>query len=145
MKFNKIMSIMEWMSKYSISEFTLTNDNIKLDLKCNVNQIINDTKTQNNNIISNEQINNQTLVNNNNKKNNVITSPIVGNLYLTPNPNSQPFIKVGDKITADTIICIIEAMKIMNEIKANKSGIIKEILIQNGQPVEYGQPILTFE
>ena len=54
-------------------------------------------------------------------------------------------VKVGDKVDAETVVCIIEAMKVMNEIKAEKSGVIKEILVENGQPVEFGQPIFVLE
>ena len=74
-----------------------------------------------------------------------IESPLVGTFYSAPSPDSAPFVQVGDKVTPDTVICIIEAMKVMNEIKAEKSGVIKEILVENGQPVEYGQPVFVLE
>ena len=74
-----------------------------------------------------------------------IDSPIVGTFYRSPSPDAASFVKVGDTVTADTTVCIIEAMKVMNEIKAEKSGVIKEILVENGQPVEYGQPIFVLE
>ena len=72
-----------------------------------------------------------------------IDSPLVGTLYRAPGPDAKPFVQVGDRVNADTTVCIIEAMKVMNEIKAEKSGVIKEILVENGQPVEYGQPIFV--
>jgi len=74
-----------------------------------------------------------------------INAPLVGTFYRSSSPDSQPFIKVGDKVTPDSVICIIEAMKVMNEIKAEKSGVVKEFLVENGQPVEYDQPILVIE
>ena len=74
-----------------------------------------------------------------------IDSPLVGTLYRAPGPEAQPFVRVGDTVNADTTVCIIEAMKVMNEIPAGKSGVIKEILVENGQPVEYGQPIFVIE
>ena len=74
-----------------------------------------------------------------------IDSPLVGTFYRAASPDSAPFINVGDRVTADTVIGIIEAMKVMNEIKAEKSGIVKEILVENGQPVEFGQPLLVIE
>ena len=74
-----------------------------------------------------------------------IDSPLVGTLYRAPGPEAQPFVRVGDTVSADTTVCIIEAMKVMNEIPAGKSGVIKEILVENGQPVEYGQPIFVIE
>ena len=73
----------------------------------------------------------------------VIESPLVGTFYRSASPEAAPFVQVGSKVSEDTTICIIEAMKVMNEIKAEKSGIIKEILVENGQPVEYGQPIFV--
>ena len=74
-----------------------------------------------------------------------IDSPLVGTLYRAPGPDAQPFVQVGDRVNPDTTVCIIEAMKVMNEIKAEKSGVIKEILVDNAQPVEYGQPIFVIE
>ena len=74
-----------------------------------------------------------------------IESPLVGTFYAAPSPDLPPFVKVGDKVTPDTVICIIEAMKVMNEVKAEKSGVVKEIVAQNGQPVEYGQILMVLE
>ena len=74
-----------------------------------------------------------------------VDAPIVGTFYRSPSPDAPAFVKVGDTVSADTTVCIIEAMKVMNEIKAEKSGVIKEILVENGQPVEYGQPIFVLE
>ncbi len=68
-----------------------------------------------------------------------IPSPIVGTFYISPSPDSDPFIKTGDKVDPDTVVCIIEAMKVMNEIKAECSGTIVEILCKAGQAIEYGQ------
>lgn len=70
-----------------------------------------------------------------------IESPMVGTLYLAPNPNSPAFVKVGQSVTPDTVVCIIEAMKVFNEIKAEKSGVIEGILAKNGQAIEFGQKI----
>ncbi len=74
-----------------------------------------------------------------------IESPLLGTFYSDPSPDMDPFVKVGDKVTPDTVICIIEAMKVMNEVKAEKSGVVKEIVAQNGQPVEYGQILMVLE
>lgn len=74
-----------------------------------------------------------------------IDSPIVGTFYRSSAPGVEAFVKVGSKVEPDTTVCIIEAMKVMNEIKAEKSGVIKEILVENGQPVEYGQPLFVIE
>ena len=74
-----------------------------------------------------------------------IDSPIVGTFYRAPSPEIESFVSVGDKVNPDTVICIVEAMKVMNEIKAETSGTIREILVENAQPVEYGQPLFVIE
>jgi acetyl-CoA carboxylase biotin carboxyl carrier protein len=68
-----------------------------------------------------------------------IKSPIVGTFYATPSPDSEPYVEIGSTVDSQSIVCIIEAMKVMNEIKAETSGTIVEILVTNGQAVEYGQ------
>ena len=74
-----------------------------------------------------------------------VDSPLVGTFYRSSGPDARAFVQVGDKVSPETVVCIIEAMKVMNEVKAEKSGIVKEILIDNGQPVEYGQPMFVLE
>jgi acetyl-CoA carboxylase biotin carboxyl carrier protein len=75
----------------------------------------------------------------------VVKSPMVGTFYRAANPGSKAFAEIGDSIKEGDPICIIEAMKIMNEIEADKSGIVKQILCENGQAVEFGQPLLIIE
>jgi len=75
----------------------------------------------------------------------IIKSPMVGTFYEAPSPENPPFIAAGDKVTADSTVCIIEAMKVMNEIKAEVSGTIDEILVKNGDSVEYGQPLFRLK
>lgn len=70
-----------------------------------------------------------------------VTSPMVGTFYAAPSPDDPPFIKPGDKIEKNTIVCIIEAMKVLNEIKANVTGTVAEVLIESGQPVEFGSKL----
>jgi len=70
-----------------------------------------------------------------------ITSPIVGTFYRSPSPDKDPYVKEGDKVSESTVVCIVEAMKLMNEIQAETSGEIVKIYVENGQPVEYGQPL----
>jgi acetyl-CoA carboxylase biotin carboxyl carrier protein len=71
-----------------------------------------------------------------------VVSPIVGTFYRSPAPDEPPFVDVGSRIQKGQVVCIIEAMKVMNEIEAEVSGEIVEVLVQNGQPVEYGQPLM---
>lgn len=72
-----------------------------------------------------------------------VKAPMVGTFYRAPNPNSPPFVEVGQSVKEGEPLCIIEAMKLLNEIEADKSGVIKEILVENGEPVEYGQPLFV--
>lgn len=72
-------------------------------------------------------------------------SPMVGTFYRAPGPNAAAFVEVGQQVKAGDTLCIIEAMKLMNEIEAEKSGVVKEILVENGTPVEYGEPLFIIE
>ncbi|MFM9970577.1 MAG: acetyl-CoA carboxylase biotin carboxyl carrier protein [Burkholderiales bacterium] len=74
---------------------------------------------------------------------NAVKAPMVGTFYRSATPGSKPFIDVGDTVQKGQPICIIEAMKLMNEIESDRSGVVKAILIQNGQPVEYGEPLVV--
>ncbi|PYS82003.1 MAG: acetyl-CoA carboxylase biotin carboxyl carrier protein, partial [Acidobacteria bacterium] len=71
----------------------------------------------------------------------IITSPIIGTFYRSPSPTGESFVRIGSKVEPNTVVCIIEAMKLMNEIQAETSGTIVNIFVENGQPVEYGQPL----
>ena len=71
----------------------------------------------------------------------VVKAPMVGTFYRSPSPDAKPFVEVGQAVKEGDTICIIEAMKLMNEIEADASGNVKAILVENGQPVEYGQPL----
>ncbi len=71
----------------------------------------------------------------------MIPSPIVGTFYRSASPNADPFVKIGSRVEPDSVVCIIEAMKLMNEIQAETSGEVVKIYVENGQPVEYGQPL----
>ena len=71
----------------------------------------------------------------------IIASPIVGTFYRSPSPSADPFVKIGSNVETDTVVCIIEAMKLMNEIQAEATGEVVKVYVENGQPVEYGQPL----
>jgi len=74
-----------------------------------------------------------------------IKSPMVGTFYRAPSPDADPFVEPNDAIEDESVICIIEAMKVYNEIKAECKGVVKDILVANGEPVEYGQPLFIVE
>lgn len=71
-----------------------------------------------------------------------LTSPMVGTFYRAPSPGAKPFVEVGDTVKKGQTVCIIEAMKLLNEVEAEADGVVKEICVENGQPVEYGQNLL---
>ncbi len=73
----------------------------------------------------------------------MVKSPIVGTFYSSPNPSAPPFVKAGEKVSAGQVLCIVEAMKLMNEIESDVAGELVRVLVENGQPVEYGQPLFA--
>ena len=77
------------------------------------------------------------------RKTHIVKSPIVGTFYTSPSPDAAPFVKVGDRVSKGQVICIVEAMKLMNEIEADVTGEVVRVLVENGQPVEYGQPLFA--
>jgi len=75
----------------------------------------------------------------------VVRSPMVGTFYRSPSPGSKAFVEVGQQVSAGDTLCIIEAMKILNQIESDKSGTVKKILVENGEPVEYNEPLFIIE
>jgi acetyl-CoA carboxylase biotin carboxyl carrier protein len=73
----------------------------------------------------------------------VVKSPMVGTFYRSPNPGASPFVELGQSVKEGEPLCIIEAMKLLNEIETDKSGVVKQILVENGEPVEFGQPLFV--
>ena len=74
-----------------------------------------------------------------------VPSPLVGSFYRSPSPEADPFVIEGDRVDEDTVLCIVEAMKVMNEITAGASGVVREILVENGSAVEFDQPLFKIE
>ena len=75
----------------------------------------------------------------------VVTSPMVGTFYRAPSPGAKDFVEIGQSVKVGDTLCIIEAMKMMNQIEADKSGVVKAIMVDNAEPVEYGQPLFVIE
>ncbi|MDU4798385.1 MAG: acetyl-CoA carboxylase biotin carboxyl carrier protein [Klebsiella michiganensis] len=75
----------------------------------------------------------------------IVRSPMVGTFYRTPSPDAKAFIEIGQKVNAGDTLCIVEAMKMMNQIEADKSGVVKAILVESGQPVEFDEPLVVIE
>ncbi|MEW6352808.1 MAG: acetyl-CoA carboxylase biotin carboxyl carrier protein [Pseudomonadota bacterium] len=74
-----------------------------------------------------------------------VNAPMVGTFYAAPAPGAQPFVEVGSRVEVGDTLCVIEAMKIMNQIESDKAGVVKAVLVENGKPVEYGQPLFIIE
>ncbi len=75
----------------------------------------------------------------------VVTAPMVGTFYVAPSPGAKPFVEVGKRIQSGDTVCIIEAMKILNQIEADVDGVVADVLVENGQPVEFGQPLFVID
>ena len=75
----------------------------------------------------------------------IVTSPMVGTFYLKPSPNAKPYVEIGKQVKKGDVLCIIEAMKLMNEIECEEEGTIAEILVKDGEPVEYGKPLFRIK
>ena len=96
-------------------------------------------------IVENNIIENQTKEDSNKKKGNIIKSPMVGTFYLKPSPTAEPYIEIGKEVKKGDVLCIIEAMKLMNEIESEYTGKVTEILVKDGETVEYGTPLFRIE
>ncbi|MCV2526059.1 MAG: acetyl-CoA carboxylase biotin carboxyl carrier protein [Candidatus Lightella neohaematopini] len=139
MNINKIKKLIALIENSSILELEIKENQETIKLSRNNFDINHKLIKQHKN---NNQINNKSEDIN---ENNIIRSPMVGTFYYTPYPNAKPFIQIGQKINVGDVLFIIEAMKVMNQIKSEKSGVIKNILLNNGQPVEFDEPLIILE
>ncbi len=160
MEYEKIKQLMDDMGNSKLSSIDIEfPDGIKIKMEKKENTIIkevtnvknNDAKTtnysgENNNdanaISYSENNNNQNLENDLNKEEgNIVKSPMVGTFYIKSSPSSNPYVEVGTEVKEGDVLCIIEAMKLMNEIESEYTGKIAEIYVKDGEPVEYGKPL----
>ena len=138
-----IKELTNMLEELNLSEIQIENDKIG-----KVKVARNNYKQQIPNISTNqEKTDNNTMNENliNEDTENIIKSPMVGTIYLQPEPDSDPFIKTGDKVKKGQTLLIVEAMKTMNDIVADKNGTIKEILVKNEQPVQFDDPLIIIE
>lgn len=156
MDIRKIKKLIEIVEKSSITELKISEGKNSLKISClskneNYNSIQQTSvqshhpkKTYTNTTIDDslKSVNN---INEIKENGHIVRSPMVGIFYITASVNSKPFIMVGQKIKVGETLCIVEAMKMMNQITADKSGIIKKIFIEHGQPVEFDEPLLIIE
>lgn len=136
------------MKVNSLSEFELENDGFKIKLK----RSIDDAEEEE---VSAEESTGATPSSKGGKKTNAkdtasstlieVKAPMVGTFYLSPSPESAPYVERGSQVNPDTVICIVEAMKVMNEIKAEVRGTVVEIAATNGKPVEFGQTLFRIK
>ena len=127
---DKIKIIMNLFEDSHISKMNIQDGDLKITLEKDIDTI--PVVTENTKIEKNDK-----------NVNYVVKSPLVGTYYQASGENEEPFIKVGDKVIVGDTLCIIEAMKVMNEIKAQVSGKVLEILVKNGETIEYDQPLIT--
>jgi len=144
MDIRKIKTLIEMLEESNLNEIEVSQGEESVRISKSSNQ---------NNFVSNAPLNNDININNSSNevkenhelRGNLVTSPIVGTFYRKPSPDKEPFVKVGDIVNKGDVLCIIEAMKMMNEIKSEFDGKIISIEVDDAQPVEFGQTIIVIE
>ncbi|WDV45517.1 acetyl-CoA carboxylase biotin carboxyl carrier protein [Clostridiaceae bacterium M8S5] len=144
MQADKIKEIIKLIDNTDINILELETEGLKLKLQKNANTVLmqDDKKDDSNHNINNIEVTKEKNDKTNNMKYKEIKSPIVGTFYSSPSPDSSPFIKIGDKVKKGDVLCIIEAMKVMNEIQADEDGEVLEIVAENESMVEYGEVLI---
>ena len=148
MKIDEIRTIVQLMSKHELTEFKIEAEEMRLCIKRGGEGIIAAPLHQMvapASVAAASQVVEATATAPAEADRNTIDSPIVGTFYSASSPELESFVSIGTRVSPDTVVCIVEAMKVMNEIKAEKSGVVKEILVDNAQPVEFGQPLFVIE
>jgi len=155
----EVLKIIQVAGENEISEVEIESGSFKLSLKKNSSETITQgnyvspvlrpditlPKTKSADSPSQKEIPVAEKTENQGEETHKILSPMAGTLYLAPSPNSPPYVKVGEKVSAGQPVCIVEAMKLMNEIKADKSGKLVKILVENAKPVEKGTPLFLID
>jgi len=145
MKFEDILKIIEIFEKSNLTELEIKIDEPKFKIKLSKNnqiqgQVIQVPQIQNFQPIQKEEVIKE--IKEEKKENtHIIKSPLVGTFYRAPSPGAEPFVKEGDFVKKGQVLCIVEAMKVMNEIESDVDGVVERILVENGKPVEYGQEL----
>ena len=143
MEYEKIKQLIDEMGNSKLTEVDIEfPDGTKISMKKDKMQ---EKIIQNIPTVENNTIENQIKENTNDKKGNIIKSPMVGTFYLKPSPTAEPYIEIGKEVKKGDVLCIIEAMKLMNEIESEYTGKVIEILVKDGEAVEYGTPLLRIE
>ncbi len=139
-KINKslIKEISKLMDEFELSEFEFSDSNNTYKLKKNIVTKIEAQQYSRPSLVKKESLEDNNLEN-------IIKAPLVGTVYLAPEPGSKMFIDIGQTVKIGQVLLIIEAMKTMNEVTANKSGTVKKIFVENQTPVEFGEPLVLIE
>ncbi len=149
MEYEKIKRIMDDMSESKLTSLEIDfPDGTKVRMKKDeVNAISNNLikeepklEVTSNNVVPIKEVNEVEE-----DDSNIVKSPMVGTFYAKPSPDAEPYVKVGDTVKKGDILCIIEAMKLMNEIESEYDGVVTEILIEDGKPVDYGKPLFKIK
>lgn len=146
MEYEKIKQLMDDMGNSKLSSIDIEfPDGVKIKMEKKENTVIKEvTNIKNNDVktVGNEEENNKENFNNEEvKEGNIVKSPMVGTFYIKPSPSSNPYVEVGTEVKEGEVLCIIEAMKLMNEIESEYNGKVAEIYVKDGEPVEYGKPL----
>lgn len=140
MNIDNLDKLIERMEKASLSELSYKDGDVDIKLKKEAPQEVMEVPAKQATNISNQQ-NAATPENEVKEEGQLIKAPMVGTFYKAPSPESEPFISVGDNVSNDSVVCILEAMKLFNEIQAETTGEVVEILVEDGDMVEYDQPL----
>jgi acetyl-CoA carboxylase biotin carboxyl carrier protein len=149
LKLTDIHELIRLLDESSLSELNLEYEDVKLNLKKEKNVTLSSVGTQSSTtaqptatvLTEVQQVPANTTEATEDSGLHLLTSPMVGTFYKSPSPDTPAFVEIGSLVNPKTVVCIVEAMKLMNEIEAEVSGEIVEILVQNGELVEYGQPL----
>jgi acetyl-CoA carboxylase biotin carboxyl carrier protein len=144
MELDDLKQIIELLKDTDITELQLEKDNTRIKIKrgkflpsVEVSEPVPKPEKVLEPVAAGEEEEQQRLI--------TVTAPLVGTFYRSPSPESPPFVEVGDRVKKGQVICIIEAMKLMNEIESEVDGIVVRVLVDNAQPVEYGEPLFLLE
>ncbi len=142
MELEDLKELIELLKETDITELQLEKDGSKVKIKrekifSQIGMPVQKSPVYDEKIVAETEDETQRLV--------TVTSPIVGTFYRAPSPEAQPFVEVGQQVNKGSVLCIVEAMKLMNEIESDVDGIIVKILVENSQPVEYGEPLFLIE
>lgn len=141
MEYEKIKQLIEDMGNSNLTSIDIDfPDGTKISMKKDIKQpitVINEKACEEIGV----KIENSTTEKNKIENGHIVKSPMVGTFYLKPSPSAEPFVRVGQEVKKGDVLCIVEAMKLMNEIESEFEGKIEEILVEDGRPVEYGEPL----